>query len=224
MQGKASGNQKAVFDGIAESWHNIRSRQRFLFPAWFGLFNSKWKPGGRVLDVGCGDCKHLRYLRKGFVLHAMDISRAMTRAARANSEKAGLKIRFRVADAARLPYKTESMDYAICTAVYHHLETGLPEALHELHRVLKPGGEAFITVWYRWKKRFLFRKKEELVPWHTGGKVYRRYYRYYSFREFRNLLEAAGFGILKEGSENGWSWKNKITARNACFLVGKPQD
>jgi arsenite methyltransferase len=50
---------------------------------------------------------------------------------------------FRTADAAQLPYPDHSFDAAVSTQVYEYVPD-VPEALRELHRVLRPGGRAVI--------------------------------------------------------------------------------
>ena len=214
------GDAREVFDAIAESWHSIRTRQKFLFPKWFWMFNAAWK-GGRVLDIGCGNCKNLVYLR-GLEMHGMDFSRKMIKSGKMHNDKRGFEIRYVVGDAHSLPYKDGSFDHVLATALYHHLEKDRQNALLELFRILRPGGEAFVTVWYRWKDRFLLRKRDITVPWTTHGRTYSRYYHLFSFKEIRNLIREAGLAIVKEGSENGWKRTDRLFARNACFLVRKP--
>jgi SAM-dependent methyltransferase len=70
-----------------------------------------------------------------------------------------------------------AFDWAISVATYHHLRDNRESqtALDELRRVLKPGGEAFITVWNRWQPRFWFSRKEVAVPWRTKNKTLERY-------------------------------------------------
>ena len=208
-----------TFDSIAKSWDVIRTVQKFLFVTWFDLFNSRWKKG-KVLDIGCGNCKSSSNLQ-GFEVYGLDFSSKMIKAAARRVGHYGSKVRFIVGDASSLPVKDGSFDYAIATAVYHHIESGRLEALKELCRVLKPGGEAFVTVWYLWKDRFMYGRRDLIVPWKTGGKIHWRYYHLFSFRELRGLIRQAGFEIVLEGSEKGWGWQHKIRARNACFLVRK---
>jgi len=214
---------KQVYEDIADSWDNVRNRQRFYFRFWFDGFNARWKKD-KVLDIGCGNCKNLMMLeRRDMDFHAMDFSRGMVRNAISTSGKEAKEVKFSVSDSEFLPYRNSSFDYALSIAVYHHLSGGWLNALFELGRVLKPGGLAFIAVWHRWQKRFLLKPKDLMVPWRTGGKVYERYYHLFSFGEFRRLLEDAGFEILMEGSEKGTGFRNRLMARNACFLVRKPE-
>ncbi|GGI95404.1 hypothetical protein GCM10010885_01250 [Alicyclobacillus cellulosilyticus] len=98
----------------------------------------------RVLDVGCGTGRTLVYLRERFgcEIVGVDIRPAMIRKARRRAELAQVKGTWRVAPAHRLPFSDASFDLVITESVNvfldPHLE--LPAALHEVHRVLNPGG------------------------------------------------------------------------------------
>ena len=93
--------------------------------------------------------------------------------------------------------------------------------LKELKRVLKPGGEAFITVWNRWQPRFWFKPKEVEVPWRQKGKtLYRRYY-LFSSAELERLAKEAGFEVLKSFPESAYRFPLKAFSKNICLLVKK---
>ena len=89
------------------------------------------------LDLGCGEGHNTRLLaRAGAQLVALDISEPFLDAARA-ANRSG--IRYALADGADLPFPGESFDFV--TAFMSVMEMGDPErALHEVGRVLKPGG------------------------------------------------------------------------------------
>ena len=97
-------------------------------------------------------------------------------------------------------------------AVYHHIEDneGRMQALKELYRVLKPGGEAFITVWNRWQPRLLAQEKEHsCVPWKTKEKTLYRYYYLFSYRELEKLVRQAGFEVIKSFPESRYKFPLK---------------
>jgi len=85
--------------------------------------------------------------------------------------------------------------------------------------VLKPGGEAFITVWNRWQPRFWFRGKEIAVPWRTRDKVLYRYYYLFSYCELERLVKKAGFEVVKSFPERRYRFPIKFFSRNICLLV-----
>ena len=94
-------------------------------------------------------------------------------------------------------------------------------ALSELKRVLKPGGEAFLTVWNRCQPRFWFRKKEVGVPWRAKGQIIYRYYYLFTYWEFERLVKKAGFRVLKAIPEESYHFPLKFFSRNICLLVKK---
>lgn len=123
-----------------------------------------------------------------------------------------------------LPFQKDAFDWAVSVAVYHHLRGAedRKQALRELLRVLKPGGEAFLTVWNRWQPRFWFKPKELLVPWRADGSTFQRYYYLFSAGEFRRFLVDAGFEVLAVIPEKSYRFPVKTFSRNICALVRKP--
>ncbi len=147
----------------------------------------------------------------------------MLRFARKYSRKFNFAANLVVADVSHLPFPDEVFDWVISVATYHHIK-GKRErqaALNELRRVLKPGGEAFITVWNRWQPRFWFRGKEVAVPWRTKGKTLERYYYLFSYPELERLVKQAGFKVLKSFPESSHHYPIKLFSRNICLLVRK---
>ncbi|MER5437586.1 methyltransferase domain-containing protein [Streptomyces sp. NPDC002790] len=99
------------------------------------------RPGGRVLDAGCGTGRALSPLRaavgpSGVVLGA-DLTAAMLeRAVRAGRDTEGQLLR---TDVARLPLRTGVLDAVFGAGLISHLPQ--PAAnLRELARVVRPGG------------------------------------------------------------------------------------
>jgi ubiquinone/menaquinone biosynthesis C-methylase UbiE len=151
----------------------------------------------------------------------VDFSVEMLSFARKYSQKFNFAANLSVADVRCLPYPDETFDWAISIATYHHIE-GKEErqaALSELRRVLKPGGEAFITVWNRWQPRFWFKPREVAVPWRIKDKTLYRYYYLFSYPELERLVKRAGFDILKSFPESSYRFPIKFFSRNICLLV-----
>ncbi|MDO8578332.1 MAG: methyltransferase domain-containing protein, partial [Dehalococcoidales bacterium] len=128
-----------------------------------------------------------------------------------------------LADAVHLPFSDNTFDYAIAIATYHHIERteSRLSAFKELRRVLKPGGEAFLTVWNRWQPRFWGHGHDTRVPWKTGGQVMQRYYHLYSYRELAEQAKRAGLSILRISPESTYKFPVKMFSRNICLLVRK---
>ncbi|MEM4247002.1 MAG: class I SAM-dependent methyltransferase, partial [Candidatus Woesearchaeota archaeon] len=94
------------------------------------------------------------------------------------------------ASAVNLPFPDESFDYVICLAVLHHLKPEQHEkALSEIKRVLKPSGKAGIAVWNKLQPRFIFGKKEQMVPWKLPKQKIQRYYYFFTYWELKKTTE-----------------------------------
>jgi len=209
-----------VFDQIAPGWYNFRHWS--IFRTELEALARRWR-GGCLLNVGCAHGPDFLPFRQGFDLHGVDFSAEMIRFAGKYSRKFDFNVSLKVADARRLPYTDETFDWAISVAAYHHLEGDdeRSEALRELNRVLKPGGEAFITVWNRWQPRFWFSRKETAVPWRMKDKTIYRYYYLFSYHELEKLAKRAGFDVLKSFPESAYRFPIKAFSRNICLLVRK---
>ena len=147
----------------------------------------------------------------------------MLKFARKYSQKFGFAVDLTLSDVSYLPYADQTFNWAISIATYHHLKgDGVKKlALSELKRVLKPGGEAFITVWNRWQPRFWFKGKEVMLPWRAKGKTLYRYYYLFSYFELERLTKEAGFEVVKSFAESSYRLPLRFFSRNVCLLVRK---
>jgi tRNA (uracil-5-)-methyltransferase TRM9 len=213
-------NNKKVFDGIAPGWYNYRHRS--IFRHELEDMAGRWR-GGRLLNVGCGHGPDFLPFRQGFELHGVDFSLRMLELTGKYARKYKFNVSLLQADARRLPYADNTFDRAIAVATYHHIEDseGRLEALRELKRVLRPGGEAFITVWNRWQPRFWLKSRDTLVPWRSKDKTYYRYYHLFSYGELEKLARGADFEVMRLSPESRYKFPIKAFSRNVCTLVRK---
>lgn len=209
-----------VFDQIAPSWYNFRHRS--IFRRELESLAERWG-GGRLLNLGCAHGPDFTPFAPNFELHGLDLSTEMLRFARKYAQKYELRVNLALADVRTLPYHDNTFDHAISVATYHHVkgETDRLAALRELKRVLKPGGEALITVWNRWQPRFRFKGKEIAVPWRTREKTLHRYYYLFSYLELEKLVNEAGLEVIKSFPEHGYRFPIKYFSRNICLLLRK---
>ena len=211
---------KEVFDLIAPSWYNFRHRS--IFRRELEALARRWQRG-RLLNIGCGHGPDFLPFASYFDLTGIDFSRQMVKLAGKYSQKFGFAAKLLLADARQLPFADGVFDQAIAVASYHHIPKGKEQlaAFAELRRVLKPGGEAFITVWNHWQPRFWRRDREITVPWRAGEVTLERYYYLFSYPELSRLARQAGFKVLRTYPESTYKLPLKIFSRNICLLVRK---
>jgi len=211
---------REVFDQIAESWYRVRHWPRLREE--LGELAQRWG-SGRLLNVGCAHGADFLPFREGFELWGVDFSGGMLRQAQRFLAKFQFRASLVMADAVSLPFENEVFDWAVAVATYHHVEGEREReaALQELKRVLKSGGEAFITVWNWGQPRFWLRYKEVKVPWRVEGKTVYRYYHLFSYGEFKKLLAKVGFEIISISPEKRYRFPVKNFSRNICAVVKK---
>jgi tRNA (uracil-5-)-methyltransferase TRM9 len=209
-----------TYNRIAASRYNFRQHSRFRTE--LETLARRWQQG-KLLNVGCAHGPDFPPFTSSFELYGVDYSTEMLRLAQKYAEKYHFSVDLKEADARKLPCDNDFFDFAIAVAVYHHIENseGRLQALKELYRVLKPDGEAFITVWNRWQPRHWLKKKNLMRPWHTKEKTLYRYYYLFSYSELEKLVRQAGFEVLKSFPESRYRFPVKWFSRNICLLVKK---
>ena len=212
---------KDIFDQIAPSWYNFRHHS--IFRHELESLAERWG-GGRLLNLGCAHGPDFLPFAHNFELCGIDLSTEMLRFARKYSQKYAFRVNLSLADVRFLPFRDNSFDQAVSVATYHHIKSKADKlkAIRELSRVLKPGGEAFITVWNRWQPRFWLKGREVTVPWRTKEKTLYRYYYLFTYLELASLVKEAGFEIIKSFPEHGYRLPLKYFSRNICLLLRKP--
>ncbi len=207
-----------IFNEIAQGWYGFRHRT--IFRRELEALAQRWQKG-RLLNVGCAHGPDFLPFRQNFDLYGIDFSIEMLRLAQKYARKFNFIPNLVLADATRLPFADATFDWAISVATYHHLqdEEKRQAALRELSRVLKVGGEAFITVWNRGQPRFWFKGKKTIVPWRKQGQTLDRYYYLFTFPEMERLARQAGFTVLSSAPESSYHFPIKLFSRNICLLL-----
>jgi SAM-dependent methyltransferase len=137
--------------------------------------------GLKVLDVGCGQgIDAIEYARAGADLTGIDLTPRHVELARRNLEALGLEADIVEGDGEQLPFADETFDRVSSNGVLHHTPD-IDAALREIHRVLKPGGEARIILYNRnslhyWLVQVLWQglRHRQLLEERSMGAVARR--------------------------------------------------
>jgi ubiquinone/menaquinone biosynthesis C-methylase UbiE len=135
---------EAYFQEIATR----RYQYHYHLPPWFDRIRDT---GARnVLEVGCGiGIDTVELARRGLQMTAVDLTRAALEVARERNDRLQLPIRFLLANAETLPFADHTFDAVYSFGVLHHTPD-MPTAVREVHRVLRPGGRAWIMLYARY--------------------------------------------------------------------------
>jgi ubiquinone/menaquinone biosynthesis C-methylase UbiE len=167
--------------------------------------------GLRVLDVGCGQGIDLaEFGLRGAYVTGIDLTPRHVELARAHLASLQVDGKVVLGDAESLPFPDASFDRVTSNGVLHHTPH-IREALREIHRVLRPGGDARILVYNRnslhfWLQQVLYTGLMAGELWRTRSMQQilsagvehssigaRPLVRVYSRRQMRRLFRAAGF-------------------------------
>jgi SAM-dependent methyltransferase len=105
-------------------------------------------PSARVLDLGCGDGRHLVFLAQhGLIPLGVDLAFWGLRRAREWVAKERLEYLLVCADANNLPLKAANFDKVISIQVIHHQRLqAIRQTISEVHRLLRAGGFFYFSV------------------------------------------------------------------------------
>lgn len=158
------------------------------------------RPGERALDVGCGAGRHaFEMYRRGADVIAFDQDadelarvRDLFVAMRAAGEVPdGAEADVKEGDALSLPFADGEFDRVVAAEVLEHIPADI-QALHELARVLRPGGTIALTV-PRWLPELICWKLSRDYHDIPGGHI-----RIYTDAEL--LAKAESAGLVHEGT------------------------
>jgi ubiquinone/menaquinone biosynthesis C-methylase UbiE len=150
---RASCGEEAYALGRTEAEKlNAQARERYKLEPYlipFARFDEG--KGKTVLEIGVGmGADHLQWAQsKPRSLHGVDLTPRAVMLTMARLKLAKLKSKVQVADAEKLPFKSQMFDIVYSWGVLHH-SPDTPQAFVEVHRVLKKAGTARIMIYHTW--------------------------------------------------------------------------
>lgn len=157
------------YDRIAPIYDALESMMEWRARRWRRDLWSRAK-AGRVLEMGVGTGKNIRYYPERRDIVAMDISEKMLEHAQRRAERHGSRVELELGDAQALSYPDGSFDVVVATFLF----CSVPDpvlGLTEARRVLKPGGQLLLLEHVLSRRTGLRRIMQWLdpIPFHIWG-------------------------------------------------------
>ncbi len=175
---------------------------------------TRLQPYGMMLDAGCGPGYLALSIARRYPevnISGIDISPEMLNlaAAHRSSSVSQTRVNFHEADVMRLPFSSNSLDFAVSTLSLHHWQDA-ELSLLEIYRVLKPGGQVLIFDLRRDMPLILFLLvslgQHTLAPRpirRVNGGV-GSIWSSFTSAEMKNIIANSAFQRWKV--RNGWGW------------------
>jgi len=133
--------------------------------------------GLRVLEIGCGlGTDGAQFARAGADYTGIDLTDAAINLAQKRFQLFNLPGKLQTDDAENLSFPDNTFDVVYSHGVLHHTPD-IESAIHEVHRVLRPGGRAKVMLYhrnsynYRVNISMLRRAGVHLLRWNAGLKL-----------------------------------------------------
>jgi SAM-dependent methyltransferase len=134
-------------------WNNVPESEKKIWiepsiESYYLL--DRWTKKGYhdFLDLGCGMGRHsIQFAKAGFNVYAFDLMDDAVDHTLEWAKKEGLTIHGKTGDMLALPFEDSSFDSIFCRNVIQHTDTeGVKKAVSEIHRVLRKGGECYLSL------------------------------------------------------------------------------
>ncbi|MCR9270049.1 MAG: methyltransferase domain-containing protein [Hyphomonadaceae bacterium] len=160
--------------------------------------------GDRVLDLGCGEGRHVHglYMLGEFEIFGIDLDEPSLDRAReglATLPVSKSQVTFETGDATALRFEDDFFDAIICSEVLEHLPN-YDAALVEMRRILKPSGRLCVSVPHAWPERICWQlaPPPNGYPYQPGGHI-----RIFDEVDLKTSIERRGFRIIKRHHAHG---------------------
>ena len=155
----------------------------------------KYKPKGRMVDLGCGNGKFARFFAKnGFFGYGIDYVLEVIKEAKklATEDNIGKRTYFKVGDVLSMDYPTHFFDFAYDYGCLHHIKKrDWGQYLRNILRILKKDGFFMLSMFSKNTiKHFGFYPKKSKQNWviHKEPENYLHYDHFFTKEEILNLF------------------------------------
>ncbi len=200
MSGSADLQEVAKFDALAQDWWKPTGPMAPLHamnPARMGWIAERLGPleGLRILDVGCGAGLASEWLaRRGAIVTGLDAAGGALEAARAHAAAQGVQVDYR--EGTPEDFEAGGFDAVISLEVIEHVPPAeRPAFCAALARLVRPGGQVFLSTLNRTRRSYLFAilGAEQILRWLPRGT--HDWKQFVTPEELGRLLRASGLAV-----------------------------
>ena len=136
--------------GTREFFDEVKRHRYQDYAPWMPeVMGFKEFAGARLLEVGCGmGTDLLQFARAGASVTGVDLTPRSIQISQQHFAVYGASGDFAISDAEHLPFANESFDVVYSNGVLHHTPD-TAGAVREVHRVLRPNGQARVMLYHR---------------------------------------------------------------------------
>jgi ubiquinone/menaquinone biosynthesis C-methylase UbiE len=184
--------------------------------------------GRDVLEIGVGlGADHQRFAEAGARLAGIDLTARAVAHTQRRLALFGLHSSLSTGDAENLEFPSNTFDIVYSWGVLHH-SPNTPQAIAEVHRVLRPGGVAKIMIYHKWSlvgyMLWIRYALLRLRPWMTLTEIYARYLespgtKAYSPAQARDMFRAFGSTQIRTWLTHGDLLESAAGQRHGGVLL-----
>ncbi len=123
-------------------WNRYYDYCEFRLKKFMNRLSKETISGKKMIDVGAGECQYKKYFSH------LDYVAQDSGVGDEDWDFSQIDIR---SDIYNIPVEDKTFDYILCTQVMEHLRYP-DKAFAEFSRIIKPGGQLFVTVPFAWKE------------------------------------------------------------------------
>lgn len=135
-----------AMEGMIARWYAKNTQQGREFESLSSRISNLLPSGSRILEVAPGPgYLSIRLAQTGrYAVVGLDISKTFVEIAQGKAGEAGVNVDFQQGNASAMPFADSTFDFIVCCAAFKNFSEPV-QAIREMERVLKPGGQALIN-------------------------------------------------------------------------------